>query len=95
MRLRSVEEAHNRQNDLIWSAERPPEEERTVERRMKPKAVMVWAGVGYNAKAPLIFVKEGVKINTDVYRRKILRPTKNWALENYGVDSEGNFWIQS
>lgn len=50
---------------------------------------MVWCGVGYNAKAPLIFVKTGVKIDTDVYRRDILRPTEEWAKEHYGVDEAG------
>jgi len=63
----SIEEAHNPQNDRIWSAERPSEAERTIERQMKPKGVMVWCGVGYDAKAPLIFVRAGVKIDTDVY----------------------------
>jgi hypothetical protein len=56
---------------------------------MKPKGVMVWCGVGYDAKAPLIFVQAGVKIDTDVYRRTILRPVRNWAEEHYGVDEEG------
>lgn len=58
---------------------------------MKPQGVMVWAGVGYNAKAPLIFVKAGVKINTDVYRKEILKPTEQWAAEHYGIDDEG-YW---
>lgn len=61
---------------------------------MKPKGVMIWCGFGYNAKAPLIFVKEGIKINTDVYRRKILKPTENWAIQHYGVDDEGKILKQ-
>lgn len=85
----SIEEAHNPQNDRIWSAERPSEAERTIERQMKPKGVMVWCGVGYDAKAPLIFVRAGVKIDTDVYRRTILRPVRQWAEQHYGVDNEG------
>jgi len=89
--LRSVEEAFNPQNDLIWSAQRPEESERTVERRMKPKSVMLWAGVGFAAKAPLIFVESGIKIDTDGYRREILRPVKRWAMEHYGVDEKGKF----
>ena len=58
---------------------------------MKPKGVMVWAGVGYNAKAPLIFVKAGVKIDTDVYRKEILKPVERWAKQHYGVNDGGKF----
>jgi hypothetical protein len=43
---------------------------------MKPQGVMGWFGIGYNAKTPLIFVKAGVKINTDVYREEILDQLK-------------------
>lgn len=56
---------------------------------MKPNSVMVWAGVGYNAKAPLVFVGDGVKIDTNVYRKKILYPTRLWAERHYGVDADG------
>jgi hypothetical protein len=91
-RFFSIEEAHNHQNDRIWSAEHPSQAERTIQRQMKPKGVMVWCGVGYNAKAPLIFVRAGVKIDTNVYRREILRPTRNWAKEHYGVDDEGKIF---
>jgi hypothetical protein len=61
---------------------------------MKPQGVMVWAGLGYNTKAPLIFVKQGLKVNTDLYRREILKPVKHWAIEHYGVDDDGcwNNW---
>jgi transposase len=86
-----IEEAFNHQNDRIWAAERPDEEERVVQRQMKPKGVMVWCGVGYNAKAPLIFVKSGLKIDTDLYRREILKPVKRWAIDHYGTDEEG-YW---
>lgn len=88
----SIEEAHNPQNDRIWSAERPPEAERIVERQMKPKGLMVWCGVAYDAKAPLIFVRAGIKINTDVYRTEILEPVATWAAQHYGVDEEGKLW---
>lgn len=87
----SIQEAYNPQNDRIWSVEEPPISERVVERQMKPQGVMVWAGVGYNAKAPLIFVKAGVKINTDVYRKEILKPVEKWAWEHYGFDEDG-YW---
>lgn len=83
----TIEEGYNSQNDRIWSAD----SERIVERQMKPKGVMVWAGVGYNAKAPLVFVKAGIKIDTDVYRRDILKPVERWAVDHYGIDEEG-YW---
>lgn len=86
-----IEESFNHQNDRIWSAEKPSNEERVVERQMKSKGLMVWAGVGHNAKAPLIFVKSGLKIDTDLYRRDILRPVMNWAKDHYGVDEQG-YW---
>lgn len=86
-----IEEAFNHQNDRIWAEEKPSNDERVVQRQMKPKGVMVWMGVGYNAKAPLIFVKSGLKIDTDLYRREILKPVKRWAIEHYGVDENG-YW---
>jgi len=59
---------------------------------MKPKGVMVWMGVGFDAKAPLICVKAGVKINTDVYRKEILEPVEQWAEQHYGVDENGKLF---
>lgn len=59
---------------------------------MKPKGLMVWCGVGFNAKAPLIFVRAGVKISTDVYRTEILEPVEQWAEGHYGVDEGGKFF---
>lgn len=50
---------------------------------------MIWAGIGYDAKAPLIFVKAGVRVNTDTYRREILRPVESWATEYYGLEEDG------
>lgn len=49
------------------------------------KGVVVWADVGYNAKAPLF----DAKINTDVYRRIIPKPLGRWAKEHYGVNRDG------
>lgn len=50
-------------------------------------------GFGFNAKAPLIFVKAGVKINTDVYRKEILEPVGQWAEQHYGVDENGKILL--
>jgi hypothetical protein len=62
---------------------------------MKPKGIMVWAGIGFDAKAPLIFVRAGVKINTDVYRTEILEPVEQWAEQHYGVDANGKFFFEN
>ena len=35
---------------------------------------MVWAAIYKSRKAPLIFVKQGVKINTDLYINNIFVP---------------------
>lgn len=90
-KLFTIQESYNPQNDRIWSAEKPSAADRVVERQMKPKGVMVWMGVGYDAKAPLIFISTGVKINTDVYRKEVLEPVKDWAIDHYGVDEE-DYW---
>jgi len=66
-KLFTVEQAYNRQNDRRWSRGAPPKAIRVVQRAVKPKSVMVWAGVGHNLKSPLVIVPQGVKINADVY----------------------------
>jgi len=84
----TIEEGHNHQNDRIWSSSKPSKEVRVVQHQMKPKGVMVWCGVGYDTKAPLIFVKAGIKIDTDVYRKEILEPVEDWAMDHYGTTEE-------
>ncbi|KIH63197.1 hypothetical protein ANCDUO_06502, partial [Ancylostoma duodenale] len=46
---------------------KPPLEKRMVTRRQKPKQLMVWAGLTYTDKTPLIFVHEGVKVQGPQY----------------------------
>jgi transposase len=87
----TVEESHNPQNDRIWSEGAPHNDERVVQRQMKPQGVMVSAGIGYNAKGPLIFVDSGTKVDTDVYRKDILEPVEEWALNHYGTDENGDW----
>ncbi|KIH62180.1 hypothetical protein ANCDUO_07539 [Ancylostoma duodenale] len=57
-----VERAHNRQNDRVRLKGKPPLEEKMTTRRQIPKQVMVWTGITYTGKTPLIFVDEGVKV---------------------------------
>lgn len=54
-----VQQAHNHQNDRIWARGPPSRSKLAVQRAVKPKSIMVWAGVGYNFKTPLIFVEPG------------------------------------
>ena len=52
-------------------------------RRQKPASVMVWAGVSATWKSPLIFVPEGVKINSMSYIEDILVPAAAAAKEHF------------
>ena len=75
-KLFSVEAKFNTQNDRILG--KPPKDLpdhlRFVSRRQKPSSVMVWGAISKSWKSPLIFVKEGVKVNTDSYVNDILTP---------------------
>ena len=44
-KLFTIEQAHNNQNDRIWSKEAPSFQDRVVARSHTPKSVMVWAGI--------------------------------------------------
>lgn len=81
-KLFTVEQAHNRQNNRIWSRGPPSKASRVVARAVKPKSVMVWAGVGYNLKTPLIFVPQGVKIDSACYIEMLERELLPWLEEN-------------
>ena len=72
----SVEAKFNTQNDRILgkSPKDLPDHLRFVSRRQKPSSVMVWGAISKSWKSPLIFVKEGVKVNTDSYVNDILTP---------------------
>ena len=65
----TVEAQFNLQNDrvLAKSSGSVSEEVLTVYRRQQSASVMVWAAVSKSWKSLLIFVKEGAKVNTNVY----------------------------
>lgn len=66
----TVQAAVNSQNDRVYahSAQRLPEGYRTNFCRQKPVGVMVWAAVASNgSKSHLVFIQEGVKMNSQVY----------------------------
>lgn len=83
-KLFTVEQAHNRQNDRIWSVNAPGTSA-VVEHRQYPQSVMVWAGICSTGKTPLVFVDRGVKINQEVYRRDILEAVVlPWTHQHFG-----------
>lgn len=80
----TIEQTHNHQNDRIWSSKHPGNSG-IIEHRQNPKYVMVWAGICASGKTPLVFVDEGVKINQEVYRLKILEAiVLPWAQKHFG-----------
>lgn len=86
----TLEQAHNHQNDRIWSTSAPGPSS-AVEHRQYPQSVMVWAGICASGKTPLVFVDQGVKINQQVYQRDILLDVVlPWSQQHFG-DTEWTF----
>ncbi|KAI6648091.1 hypothetical protein LOD99_11900 [Oopsacas minuta] len=83
----TIQEATNVQNDRILasSPSKVDEKFRYVSRIQNPKSVMVWAGVSKMGRTPLVFVPQGVKINSINYREMVLEP----VLKNIGRDMFG------
>ena len=71
-----IEAQINNQNDRVYAKSSADIEDsvRTVFRRQKPSSLMVWATISKTWNSPLIFVKQGVKINSDRYINDILVP---------------------
>lgn len=88
-KLFTVEAAPNTQNDRIISSNisAVPIETKSIFKRQKPASVMVWAGISERGRSPLIFVPEGVKINSQVYLDTILKEgLLPWACDLYKDD---------
>jgi transposase len=83
-KLFTIEQAHNHQNDRIWS-KKVLLDGKIISRSQKPKSLMVWAGITYNSKTPLIFIDEGVKVNQEIYQTQILEcQMLPWAQKHFG-----------
>ena len=69
-----VEAQFNLQIDKILakSADSIPSSINSVYCHQKPASVMVWAAISENWRSPLIFVKEGAKLNTNLHIQDIL-----------------------
>ena len=78
----TVEPQVNTQNDrvLATSSASVDPSIRTAYRRQKPAGVMVWAAVASDGqKSPLVFIPEGVKVNTQVYLNLLRDHALPWA----------------
>lgn len=83
-KLFSIEQAHNHQNDRIWSSTRPGAAA-VIPRRQNAKTVMVWGAICATGKTPLVFVENGIKINQENYRRDILESVVlPWSQQHFG-----------
>lgn len=85
-KLFTIQRAYNSQNDRELRRSRQGIDQKfplfhsncfisecpSIQRRHFPKSVMVWAGISQNGKTPLVFVDRGVKINAEVYQKRIL-----------------------
>ena len=73
-KLFTVGEAKNTQNDriLATTSNAIPEHLKYIDRVQKPLSVMVWGGVTANSRTNLIFLPNGVKINSETYKTLIL-----------------------
>lgn len=83
----TVEAVTNTQNDRLYAhnAGELPEGSRTHFRRMKPAGVMVWAAVASDgSKSPLVFIEEGVRVNTQVYIKMLDEKVFPWITESFG-----------
>ena len=92
----TLEAKFNPQNDRVLAqhSEDVPEDMLTVYRRQKPASVMVWAAVSKTWKSPLIFVKQGAKVNTNVYIDDILAPAlrdmkEHFKNEDFTIQQDG------
>ncbi|GBO33342.1 hypothetical protein AVEN_260606-1, partial [Araneus ventricosus] len=83
-KLSTVQQAHNSQNDRIWTVD-APSTLAIVEHCQHPKSVIIWYGICASGKTPLVSVDEGVTINHKVYRRDILEAViLPWAKKHFG-----------
>jgi inhibitor of nuclear factor kappa-B kinase subunit alpha len=55
-----------------------------VQRKQKPKHVMVWAGVTFSGKTPLFFVPEGITVTKESYMEFLESKVLPWASAHFG-----------
>ena len=85
-KLFSVECSFNRQNDrvLCSTSKGISPVARVVKRTQKPASVMVWSGITATGRTPLVFIDQGVKVNTEKYIQDILEGAlEPWATTHF------------
>jgi hypothetical protein len=72
----TIEAVSNHQNDRILAPRVSDisDDLRIISHTQHPQSVMVWAGVSAQGRTNLVFVPQGVKINSSIYRDLILDP---------------------
>ena len=91
-KLFSVEQFFNKQNDRVWASGKSSISETNFQatRTQGAASVMVWAGVCASGRTPLVFVPQGVKINAQQYRERILEGCLSpWAHTHFN----GTCWV--
>ena len=75
-KISTIEQARNLQNDRIIppSIRTISDKSSYIPRVQKALSIMVWAGISAIGGIPLVFVPEGVKINSKTYQELILDP---------------------
>ncbi|VDL74616.1 unnamed protein product [Nippostrongylus brasiliensis] len=86
-KLFTIEASLNHQNDriLVRNVEEANQSGRLVERKGHPRQLMVWTAITSDGKSDLVFVEEGVKIDSSLYLEDILK--KNllpWTRNHFG-----------
>lgn len=88
----SIEQKFNKQNDRILSRNvcDANSKSRIVQKSAHAKSWLVWGGITFDGRTPLVFVKPGVKINQQFYQEEILEKIlKPWAKKHYS----GRNWV--
>lgn len=83
----TIQQFVNKQNDRVWLACKSTDnlEQRVAYRKQGPASVMVWAAVTAEGRTPLVFIDQGVKVNQQVYRQRVLsRALMPWARDQFG-----------
>ena len=76
----TVEQVLNKQNDRIYAKSRS---HTVISRKSHPQSVMVFAGITSNGKTPLIFVPQGVKVNSANYLDLLRTEVLPWAQTHF------------
>ncbi|KAI6659863.1 hypothetical protein LOD99_14203 [Oopsacas minuta] len=85
-KLITVEQVLNSKNDRILATAKNtlPKSTFQVSRAKMPASVMVWGGITFDGRTPLVFIPQGLKINQTVYRDLILKKVvEPWAKKHY------------